>query len=274
MTLMTQFIGHIVRGLVLTVIFLLGPGLASATTFEVAAGWDLFTTALPTNFPGLGDLKGVPLGTFDFDNLLGRGLGVQNVGLTDTIIERTTNAVAVPPAAGGTATIQQLLMNALQLETVAPVNLPVTGGGLDNYFITLQSVHGGMPSTGNMTITWDATGLGGTFVSSINVMFDIRKGSLTGDIVPGLSSSLTLTSTGTPWSDLAPLGALSPIRNVNLFLAGDSDPTQDFWPGTIVETHPSGAKHSAKSTPMPASLVLFCIGVMGAIYLQRRRLGS
>jgi hypothetical protein len=97
----------------------------------VAPGWDLFATdPTGTSFPGLGNLHGVPLGTFDFDNFFGRGIGVQNVGNTDTIIERLLAATSVSGPI-------PITLVALQLETVAPVNF--AGNGLDNYFITLQS---------------------------------------------------------------------------------------------------------------------------------------
>ena len=50
----------------------------------VQPGWDLFETVPGTSFSGV-PFVGVPLGTFDFDNDFGRGLGVKSVGLTDTI---------------------------------------------------------------------------------------------------------------------------------------------------------------------------------------------
>src|SRR5262249_3909258 len=155
--------------------------------------------------------KGVPLGTFDFDNLLGRNLGVQTVGITDTIIERTTAATV--GGAGQTATVP-LIMNALQLETTVPVNF--AGNGLDNYFITLQSTRGGPLSTGSIAITF-ATGTSGTFSSSVDVFFDIRKGALNGPIV--FSSDLVLSSNAVPWGIIPPPGAIQ-IMGVNVFLSG------------------------------------------------------
>jgi hypothetical protein len=267
----TRMIGHAgVCGLVLCSAVLLAPGVSQGapTTFTVAAGWDLFQTdAGGTTFPGLGNLMGVPLGTFDFDNLLGRNLGVQNVATTDTIIERTSNAVASPQAAGGTATIG-LIMNALQLETVAPVNI---GNGLHNYFITLTPT---AASTGTMTITWDATGLAGTFASTLDVFFDIHQDTLNGPVVQ--SADLVLSSSGTPWGINPPPGALT-INNVNQFLSGvNGDRTQDFWTGVVDEVHPNGAQHVVRTdeigAPEPGSLVLLGIGLLGTgAYAWRRR---
>jgi hypothetical protein len=251
------------HGLALTMALLLGPGLASAaTTFHVAEGWDLFETVSPTTFPGLGDLQGVPLGTFNFDNIFGRGLGVQNVGPTDTIVQRDADAIAAVQAAGQTAAIP-LEMLVLQLESVALVDF--AGNGLDHYFVTLQSARGGPATTGGMTITWDGTGLSGTFTSFFDVFFDIRKGGLNGPIV--LADALTLTNAGDAWGDLAHPGAVQ-IEGVNLFLSGSpGDPTQDFWPAVpFTEQHPIGALHAVvdPQVPEPASLVLLAVGAIGA----------
>jgi hypothetical protein len=246
------------------------------TTFHVAAGFDLLetTTGSTFTFPVAGPtpLVGVPLGTFDFDNLLGRGIGVQNTGSADTIIERTTAAIPTPPPAAGSSATIPITMLALQMETAVPINI---GAGLHNYFITLQSTHGGTPTVGTMTITWDATGLGGTFTSFFDVFFDIRQDSLAGPIVS--SSDLTLTNTGAGWTDLPPPGA-EQIRNVNRFLSGtNGDPTQDFWPiPPFTESHPGVGVHQVRDAvvPEPASVALLglgsCVALVARGHLRRR----
>jgi hypothetical protein len=231
-----------------------GSAAPARADFNVAQGWDLFATdAGSTSFPGLGNLMGVPLGTFDFGNEFGRGLGVQNTGTADSIVQRLQAAQVA--GAGQSATINVQIV-ALQLETTAPVNF--NGNGLDNYFVTLQSIHGGPASTGTDTITFDSSGLGGTYSSSLTIIFDIRKGSLNGPIVD--SESTTLTTDSTPWGNLPPTGAIT-IENVNRVLSGVSgDPTQDFF-----------LNGSEGAVPEPSSLALFGLGAAATLGLSRHR---
>jgi PEP-CTERM motif len=240
--------------------------------FDVAAGYDLFATQTGTQFTGLGPLMGVPLGSFNF----GGSVGVQNVGSTDTIIQRTQAATGTTSTPG----MSPLVMQALQLETTAPTNFG--GLGVDNYFVTLQSTHGGPASTGTISIAFGAGGLSGTFSSSIDVFFDIHKGSLNGAIV--FSSDLVLSSSGTPWNTLPPPGAVT-INGVNQFLSGTvGDRSQDFWPGdgtangngsTFSETEPNGSQHfvSAAMVPEPASVLMLGMGAIGIGVLGWRRRG-
>lgn len=170
---------------------------------------------------------------FDF----GGSIGVKNVGSTDTIIQRLTAATGPTPQE---IAIQML---ALQLVSVSPINL---GAGLGLYFITLQSARGGPASTGKMTINFTPQ----TFDSFFDVFFDLRFEDLNGPIVQ--STNLQLSSSGVPWSNLAPPGSLL-IDGVNNLLNG-SNTNNDFWAGgLIIHEHPNGAQHVASSTTVPDS---------------------
>jgi hypothetical protein len=75
-----------------------------------------------------------------------------------------------------------------------------------------------------------------------------------------------LSQSGAPWSALPPVGPVLEIPGVNEFLSGTpGDRTQDFWPGPLIEQHPSGAQHavSAAQTPEPSSFALFGFGIAG-----------
>ncbi len=227
----------------------LGLGVATSRASIVSAGFDLFDTiAADTNFPGLGNLMGVPLGTFNF----GGTVGVQNTGSTDTILQRLASAtVASPP---GTAPAINIQVAALQLETVAPVNF--MGDGLANYFITLQSTHGGPASNGTETITF-ASNNGGTFNSSLDLFFDIRMGSLTGPIVE--STDVVLTNSGTAWGRTPPAGAVL-INGANNLLDA-TDHNQDIFTGALLDCPNFCAAESPApepSTLWPLSAGLFC----------------
>jgi len=260
---------------------------AARAQFSVDQGWDLFVTETGTSFAGV-PFVGVPLGTFDFDNTFGRGLGVQTVGNTDTIIQR--NAVASVPGPAGslpqTAAPIPIEMVALQLVTVAPT---AAFGPLDFYYITLQSARGGPASVGQMTIDFNNVNapppqqpVNGTFSSFFDVFFDIREGSLTGPIV--FSNDLVLTNSGTPWSHYASTTEYL-IDGVNTDLDGNNDQLADFHViSPIIESHPSGAQHVARTlltsdvAPEPGSLLLLlgpvgtlaAIGARGRLRLRRR----
>jgi hypothetical protein len=217
----------------------------------VNPGWDLLQTTPGTTFGGAPFL-GVPLGTFDF----GVPIGVQPTFTTDTIVKRSV--AAVPPGVPGTAPAIPIELVALQLQSTVPVDF---GLGTDFYFITLQKVRGGPISTGSMTISF-TTANDGTFSSFFDVFFDVRKGSLSGPIA--LSSDLVLSNSGATWQQVPPPGSVV-INGVNHNLNG-VDTTNDFWPGPIIESHPTGAAHSVvgatiNQLPEPGTLMLvFCAG--------------
>jgi hypothetical protein len=193
----------------------------------VYPGYDLFDTVPDgTIFDGF-NFPGVPLGTFNF----GGALGIQNVGATDTIIQRLAPAITVP----GTFNLQ---FNALQLQSAVPMF------GSDYGYITLDSGHA---SGGQININ------AGTFSSTLDVYYDLRDGGLNGSIMG--NGMLTLTSTGL-WSQDAPPGALT-IPGVNYLLNG-VDTSADFWPSGLggpgtpfTESSTAGDQHEVGATSVP-----------------------
>jgi hypothetical protein len=113
----------------------------------------------------------------------------------------------------------------------------------------------------------------GTFDSIIEVLFDVRLGSLAGPIA--LSGVAPLTQLGGLWGhDPVPGEVLIP--GVNHLLNG-IDRINDFHPrGPVVEQHPGPPPtiHVVHpSTPEPSSLALFGLGVlvMAGRFWQRSR---
>ena len=195
---MTRRLAHLACGVVASAFFLVPAAKAGPTSIRVRAGYDLLQTdSSNTTFPGLGNLMGVPVGSYNF----GGSVGTVDTGQTDTIVQRLADAVT--SSLPGTAPTIADQIDALDLETVAPVNF--SGLGVDNYFLTLQSTHGGPLSTGTMDISFtDANG--GMFNSSFDVFYDIRKGSLSGPIVG--SSDSVISGSGMAWNRTAPPGAI------------------------------------------------------------------
>lgn len=246
-----------------------------AASFTVLQGYDLFSTVTgpdPIN-AGISELLGVPLegvglGTFDF----GGTVGVQGVGDADTIVLRLEDAVVA--GAGQTDTIAIELV-ALQLVTVVPVDL---GLGLDFYFVTLSA----MLSTGTMDVTFMDVA-GGTANSILNVNFDLRKGSLTGPIVPGLPPILPLVNDNDrEWGRTPPPDARK-IADANFELNG-IDTMEDFWLGVSKTGVLGGCViHGGElvdtshcitaAVPEPGTGLLLMTGVLGLAWRVRKRLG-
>jgi MYXO-CTERM domain-containing protein len=205
----------------------------SANGQIVAAGYDLWSTKPGDAAFGGYSFKGVPLGTFDF----GGSVGVQPTGNTDTILQRTSTIASTLGGSGQAG----LLLVALQLESTTQINFG--GNGLDNYFVTLQSARGGQSSTGTLNVNFNNPGSGGTFTSSFDVFFDIRKGALNGPVE--YSSSLTLTSGGSGTANgwlPTPLVGATLIAGINYHLDG-TDSDEDFFPTGEVKHDSTGAAH-------------------------------
>lgn len=238
----------------------------------VADGWDLQRTSVPeSNFMGI-PFEGVPLGSYDF----GGAIGVQATDTTDTLVHRLQDAVpGLDGVAGGSlffptppapdTGIIEIELVQLQLRSIDPFDF---GAGLDFHYVTLQSIHGGPSSLGEMQIQFNPDGGGGTFDSVFPVFFDLRIGALNGPIIFSANLQLSLNPP-MPWGRIPPPGALM-IDGVNRFLAGPLDPHHDFWPGV----HPDGSSagcmphseqdiaiHCTIVTPEPATLALLAVGM-------------
>ena len=226
----------------------------------VLRGFDLFQTVPPTKFNLNGqsiEVKGVPLGTFDF------GSGPVNTFNTDTIVERLGDASPANPTIN-------LELVALQFMSLNPINF---GSGTDFLFVTLQSVRGGPASLGIMTITFGPEGTPhGTFDSSLSVFFDVRVGSLTGEII--FSGNKTLTALGIPWSHFPPPEAVL-IPGVNFLLNGQNQLNDFFSIDAVMHQNPDGSMHTVEvaGVPEPTTLGLLAAGIagLGARIYRRRK---
>ena len=184
----------------------------------VEVGFDLFDTPSAGLTMLLGvPFEGVSLGTFDF----GGAIGVQNVGLTDTIVQRLERAEV--PSVPDTSAPVAIEIIALQLKSVDPFD-PDGPNPFGTYYVTLQT---GIPSVGTMTITFDNED-GGTFISEFEVRADLRLGTLDGPIV-GEEVLLFTTIDPVTWGRIAPAGTLT-IDGVNRNLNG-TDTSTDFHAG-------------------------------------------
>jgi hypothetical protein len=241
--------------------------------YTVDPGWDLFVTSAPDTLAFGYYWEGVPLGTYNF----GGSIGVQNVGNTDTILQRNGPVVG---SAGSTSAFTGALV-ALQLQSVGQINL---GAGLGYYYITLQSTDGtGPASTDSGEMYFDPDNLGGWFTDTLDVFYDVHYGSLTGPIVYQGSEMLANNATinggvAAPWAHIGDPYFGPVIANVNYFL-DESDTSADFWPttsgigfnssGTLI--HVGGAFQHGVVIPEPSTTALLGLGTLGLLAYEWRR---
>jgi hypothetical protein len=229
---------------------------------DVLPGYDLLETTAGTNFAGE-PFEGVPIGSYNF----GGAIGVQNVGETDTIIQRP-NTSSIPGNSGDSGA-QPLLFDDLQLESATPFSFG--GGPVGFYFITLQSQDGtGPASTGSIDINFTSPA-GGTFTSSLDVFFDVHYGALNGPIV--FNDNLVLSNSGDTWGRIPPPGAVL-IDGANNLLNG-VDHSEDFFVAPpLIEMHPAGplaATHVVQEAQVPEPASLSVLAGMGLLALRRPR---
>jgi hypothetical protein len=275
---LTLMLKHIViAGLVGLIFTLALPSVSRAIPFTVDEGWDLFNTvSAQINVGTIADpvyieFEGVNLGVveFDPDGILGNGDEiVADTGNTDTIVQRLEQA----EAEGGQTDVIDIEIVALQLKSVAPIDL---GVGLDYHYATLQT---GIASTGTAAITFDDESTllvnENTFDSDFTVHFDLRIGALDGTIVG--DGSKHFTSNDAPWGREAIGGAVL-IEGVNYLLNG-ADTTHDFH-SQVITTHDAGdgSQHVVEpATPEPSTLLLLGFGLAGLIGfgIRRKRLSK
>ena len=219
----------------------------------VLLGSDYFETIQPTFFAPLGPLNplaGLPLGP----------------GSTDTIVQRRGDCALSLATAGSQCTIAIEMVALSLVSTVNPlVRLRESP--------TLQS-------NGQMKMTSDGSGTGGTFNSFFDVFVELTfDGGST--YVDPIGGALHLESSGSAWTTIEPgllIAGLIGDQNANFHpgkigcqaLIGMQ--CVDFYlVGSVTEQHPAGAVHTARgAVPEPDGLALFGAALCALGWLRRR----
>jgi hypothetical protein len=219
----------------------------TAQATDIALGPDYFATQEGTQFIFNGvtvDLVGVPIGP----------------GNTDTIVQRLSDAIVSP---GGVATPISIQIKALSLESTQPLSIPGVPSPV-NVFVTLDPTNLAN-DTGQMTITENSTGTGGTFTSFLDVFFDVclQPGAngvgCANGTTPIATGKEVLSNSGATWST-------TPSPSSVLV-------TGDFFPqGTLTEScdlvitsscgPPATHVVDPATTPEPSSLALWATGLV------------
>ena len=219
----------------------------------VLLGSDYFETIQPTIFVPLGPanpLAGLPIGP----------------GTTDTIVHRQSDCSLTLGLAGSSCTIPIELVALSLISTANPmVRLRESP--------TLASV-------GQMTMTSDGSGTGGTFSSFFDVFFELSFDG-GGHFMP--QGPLSLTSAGTTWTTIEQrllvdrlVGDQNANRHTNKGTTCPGGMTcVDFYVPLVTEQEPGGSVHNAQPAqqsfvPEPGSLVLVGLALAAMTGAGRR----
>jgi hypothetical protein len=191
-------------------------------------------------------------------------------GFTDTIVQRQADAIVSP---GGTASPIPIQIVALSLESTQPIPLPT--GATSYVYVTLNPADLA-EDTGQMTITENSTGTGGTFTSFFDVFFDVclQPGANGVGCASGTSpiytntTALTLSNSGANWSNTPSPGSVLVVgpfgdQSANTHTGLPSNYEDFYLQGTLTESE-SGGTHvvDPATTPEPNSLALWATGLL------------
>jgi hypothetical protein len=240
-----------------TLIGVLIAACAPARADVILAGSDYFETIPPTYFA---PLSGPPL-NLPSPDLVGLPIGP---GSTDTIVRRLGDCPIALGLAGSQCTIP-IEMVALSLQSVVAPMVVLRESPTQT-------------SAGQMTITSDGSGTGGTFTSFFDIFVELSIDG--GNTFNLLGPPIHLESSDTPWT-IQPHGILVPG------LVGDPDanlhvnpsvcpnlyggmPCFDFFVLQVNESHPLLGQHSARpAVPEPGSLLLAGAALLALAWLRR-----